>query len=564
MDGSSPTHARAARGRGSTDPGRAGATPPDPAVAAGLDALLGELELHLLVGDPTAIAARAATVLASARAAGHVVQAGRARLVMADAACRTDDVRGAVEVARLVLRGARDDGTEAALVVAARAEAVLAWSLHRMGLLGESLTHAVESVRLLPATAPAHLRVEHGMVRALLTSIQTPGGAYVREFDTVVAGAQELGDPRLLLMALNNYSWVHHTHGRSAEALPLVTRMQELVATCRLPMTSTVRDTIAAVLLDVGDLDGAERVGAGMLGPDVPENDARARPDALLTLAVIRSAQGAVSDALALVREAGRLAVEREIPEMVAMASEREADLLAELGDHEAAFAALRVSHRLSRLLRDTEAESRAAILHALFETERAHQRSLGFEELADRDALTGLWNRRHVDRVLPDLLVHRSPDDGPLSLAIIDVDDFKRINDTRSHQTGDAVLVRLGEVFGEVVPEPGFVARLGGEEFLVVVPGADAASALATCEATRAAVADQSWREITDGIRVTVSVGVTTVVAGTSVSTALAAADAALYDAKHAGRNRVRTHPLPPATTPDAPPVVADTARPA
>jgi len=518
-----------------------------PAAAADLEAVLRELELELLVGDPASIAARAAEVLVSARAAGQLAHAGRARLVMADAACRTDDVRGAVEVARAVLRSARDHGTEAGLVVAARAEVVLAWSLHRMGLLGESLTHAVEAVRLLPATAPVHLRIEHAMTRALLTATQSSGDAYVEEFQTVVADAEELGDPRLLLMTLNNYSWVHHTRGRSADALPLVARMQDVVRTRQLPVTSTILDTITSVLLDVGDLHGAERVGAGMLGPDVPENDARARPEALLTIAVIRTRQGRASDALDLVREARRLATDREIPELVAVSGEQEADLLAELGDHAAAFAALRASHGLSKLLRDQEAENRAAILHALFETERAHQRSLAFEQLAERDALTGLWNRRHVDRVLPELLASLLPDDGPLSLAIIDVDNFKRINDSRSHLTGDAVLVRLGELFGGLVPEPGFVARLGGEEFLLVVPGAEAASGLATCERTRAIVAGQQWRDITNGIRVTVSIGVTTAGPGTTVAAALAAADAALYEAKHAGRDRVRPHPIAP-----------------
>jgi len=274
----------------------------------------------------------------------------------------------------------------------------------------------------------------------------------------------------------------------------------------------------------------------------VPVTEARAEPEALLTLAKILDRRDAVGEALASVARAERMATERELPEIVAMATEHKAALLARTGDYRGAFEALTVSHATWKLVRDRESEDRASTLNALFETEQARQRSTTFELLAERDALTGLWNRRHIDRVLPRLLGAAQPGEGrPVSVAIIDVDNFKRLNDARSHETGDTVLVRFGELLSRAVAEPGFTARLGGEEFLMVMPHTGSAAALVLCQQVRDLVERQRWSALTDGLAVTVSIGLATARPGGTVSTVLREADAALYRAKDAGRNRVR-----------------------
>jgi len=489
--------------------------------------------------DPRGVAERAAVLLELARRHRLLVEAGRARLALADAAGRIDDVRGAVESARSILLQSRLRDEP---VVSARAEAVLAWCLFRMGAFGEAIVHAVESVRLLPADAPAHLRVDHTMVLALLNGLQSTDDGYIAAFDHVLAEAEQLDNTHLLLLTLNNYAFLHYTRGRAADALPLCDRIQALSGARNVPLTSTILDTIASVLLELGELQRAEDVARSNVEADVPVTEARAEPEALLTLAKILDRRDAVGEALASVARAERIATERELPEIVAMATEHKAALLARTGDYRGAFEALTVSHATWKLVRDRESEDRASTLNALFETEQARQRSTTFELLAERDALTGLWNRRHIDRVLPRLLGAAQPGEGrPVSVAIIDVDNFKRLNDARSHETGDTVLVRFGELLSRAVAEPGFTARLGGEEFLMVMPHTGSAAALVLCQQVRDLVERQRWSALTDGLAVTVSIGVATARPGGTVSTVLREADAALYRAKDAGRNRVR-----------------------
>jgi len=489
-------------------------------------------------------------VLKVARAHDLLEEAGRARLVIVDASGRGgEDVAGAIEAARAILIKARAQTVaepHGAWVVAARAEVVLAWCLYRMGLLGQALAHAVEAVRLLPAGAQPHLQVDHRMTLALLNGVQSPGDGYVAAFDAVLADVERLGDADLLVVALNNYAWLHHVHGRSVDAVPLIARIRMVSQARGLALSSTVLDTIASVLFDLGELAGAETVARAMVDPGVPDVEARAKPEALLTLAKIRARRGDPREALDLADHAERIATARQIPEVLAMATEQKAELLAELGDPLGAFQTLKASYATWRQVFSREAADRASTLHVLFETEQAHQRSLALEELAERDALTGLWNRRHADRALPELLSDEHREAGPVSLAIIDIDHFKNLNDTRSHSVGDAVLVRLGELLADVLPEPGFTARLGGEEFLLAMPDTEPAAALGVCESIRRLVTDHPWSALTGGLAVTVSIGFATATQPSSASTLLGAADNAPYRAKRSGRNTVRPTAIP------------------
>ncbi len=543
---------------GITDPGAggpvdaalAGVDVPDAArvgLVAAVEAELTDLECRRYT-DRRGIPGRAQQLLATARTHSLPAQAGRARLILADEASRGADIHGAVETARTILLRARAEG---ALTVAARSEAVIAWALDRMGARGEALTHAVEAVRLLPADGPPHLVVDHRMILALFNAQQTTDDTYVPVFDAVLADAERLGNPHLLLSVLNNYAWTLWDHGHPAAAVPLITRLQAAAGAAGIALNSTMLDTVASVLLDTGDLDGAEATGWVMVDPVTPDAEVRAAPEALLTLARIQLRRGRLEQALTLVVRAEALAVERDLPDVIATATLDKSRLLAQVGDHAGAYAALSVSHTTWVRVRDREADARAASLQALFETEQARQRSALFEELAERDALTGLWNRRHLDRILPALLTESHLTAAPLSVAILDVDHFKRINDERNHHTGDAVLGRLGELLHHHLPEPGFTARLGGEEFLLVMPGTDGADAHDRCEQTRLLIGAQQWDQITDGVPVTVSIGhatatpTTTPAPPSTTASLLGAADTALYTAKHRGRDQVQ-----PATT--------------
>lgn len=510
------------------------------ALVASVGEELADLECRRYT-DPRGIGGRARAVITVARANGLAAERSRARLIVADQASRSEDLAGAMDTARTILLQAQSRGQK---TVAARSEAVIAWCLWRMGAIGDALAHAVEAVRLLPPDAPPHLAVDHRMVLAMLGAMQSRDDGYIAEFDAVLAAAEEVRRPHLLLAVLNNYAWTHWDHGHADAALPLVDRLEALAESGGIPLNSTILDTVASVLLDTGDLERAEDVAVTMVDPAVAEAEVRATPEALLTLARIRHRRGHPRQALDLVLQAERIAAQRGLPEITATATMDKALLLAEIGDHRGAYESLLFSHRTWVRVRDREAEARAVSLHALFETEQAHQRSQIFQELAERDALTGLWNRRHLDRVLPGLLVDHQVGGRVLSVAIVDVDHFKVINDERNHLTGDAVLNRIGDVLRRLVPEPAFTARLGGEEFVIVLPDTDPVAAYAVCEQTRLLLWQQRWDAITDGLPVTVSIGFATSGPEATVSRILNAADEALYRAKRGGRDQVQPVP--------------------
>jgi diguanylate cyclase (GGDEF)-like protein len=179
-----------------------------------------------------------------------------------------------------------------------------------------------------------------------------------------------------------------------------------------------------------------------------------------------------------------------------------------------------------------------AGTLQAMYGVQVERRRRLLVEQLADTDSLTGLANRRHLNRHLDEQLGK------PMALALLDIDHFKQINDDHSHEVGDRVLAMLAETLTSTATAVGpssFVARIGGEEFVLVFPGARSEVVAVQYEAIRAAVEAAPWSELADGLEVTVSIGVAIDVAGTANrSELLARADSRLYDAKRSGRNRV------------------------
>ena len=163
---------------------------------------------------------------------------------------------------------------------------------------------------------------------------------------------------------------------------------------------------------------------------------------------------------------------------------------------------------------------------------------------LASTDALTGLPNRRQFDATLHKEWYRALRDATPLGLLMIDVDRFKPLNDRFGHQIGDAFLACVGRVIKDNVRRAAdMAARYGGEEFAVVLPGTAAAGALEIAEVIRRAVATADTRGIVDGgYPLTVSIGVaaTVALAGGGSASLVHSADAALYQAKRNGRNRV------------------------
>jgi diguanylate cyclase (GGDEF)-like protein len=166
------------------------------------------------------------------------------------------------------------------------------------------------------------------------------------------------------------------------------------------------------------------------------------------------------------------------------------------------------------------------------------------------RDALTSSYNRRYLDERLyrPVAGRHPSRPRPPLAIALIDLDRFKRVNDTYGHLVGDRVLRRVADLLQEELPEDGFCARYGGEEFVLWLPGVDAGAAVRIVDAARVRVARHPWSELQPGLRVTISAGLAHDAAAEpgaepSPERQLRCADTLLYAAKRAGRNKVAYH---------------------
>ena len=161
-------------------------------------------------------------------------------------------------------------------------------------------------------------------------------------------------------------------------------------------------------------------------------------------------------------------------------------------------------------------------------------------EELAALDELTGSFNRRCIMRMLDDEITRSRRTKAPCSIALIDLDWFKRINDTHGHPTGDEVLRTFAiTVFANIRTIDRF-GRYGGEEFLLVLPDTPGDTATRLLDRLRAIIADLDWSAFSPGMQITVSAGVTTLRPDESADTFLARADGALYAAKARGRNRI------------------------
>ncbi|MDD3765096.1 MAG: GGDEF domain-containing protein [Nevskiales bacterium] len=167
-------------------------------------------------------------------------------------------------------------------------------------------------------------------------------------------------------------------------------------------------------------------------------------------------------------------------------------------------------------------------------------------EQQTITDPLTGLYNRRYLDRRLEEELSRARRYGAPLTVLMVDIDHFKRVNDEHGHPAGDLALSYLGKLLLQIVRQSDIAARYGGEEFMVIAPQTPMATAAVLAERIRQQVESHkliitSQHGERSEIRLTVSIGVAGASqATTTVEELVADADAALYQAKQSGRNRV------------------------
>lgn len=199
-----------------------------------------------------------------------------------------------------------------------------------------------------------------------------------------------------------------------------------------------------------------------------------------------------------------------------------------------------RVQDRTSELQKTTE-----SLAAAVAETDELLSQKIKLlnqlERENRRDTLTMIANRRYLDEFLPREMDRARRYGHPLTIAMLDIDHFKAVNDNLGHAMGDRVLYTLANILVRELRTTDFAARYGGEEFVIVFPETVTRDAVSACDKLRTLIALHPWPRLAENLQLTVSFGVATMThPDQTMAQLLAAADRALYQAKSSGRNRV------------------------
>ena len=461
-------------------------------------------------------------------------------------------------------------------------------------LLGEqaaALTDFLEAQRVYK-TAGLHKEAEAGLgdIAAAYRRMGDHDKAleYLRQG---VAFAERQGDPGLLSVALLQTAFLHEDLGRHDEALAVQRRAIQVAAEHGLEYdVAAAHLAMASSLVKKGDFSGAEtalataRIGFERLGDKSNE--------AMLQLLEGMVLAGRGDDVLALEhydRATREFDADPNLRYQVDLYAARALSHEA-LGDYRAAMDDLKLERTGRRKLNDDARTQQSLLLQYQFDTarrdvenaqlqaeQRSQQQRLKVVERANRwqvaalisssllllllsvlflrqlrsmrrinrlaltDALTGVANRRHIE-VAAEQAVEQSRASGqPLAVLTFDLDWFKRINDGHGHASGDQVLVRVARACEAVLRQNDLLGRVGGEEFVVLLPNTPPEAALLVAERLRDSVHRLDLSDIAEDLGVTISLGLAMLrPQDDGLHDVIDRADAALYRAKDAGRNRV------------------------
>jgi diguanylate cyclase (GGDEF)-like protein len=295
-----------------------------------------------------------------------------------------------------------------------------------------------------------------------------------------------------------------------------------------------VANNIGIILHQRGHLDEAAAEYELSLELKEGVHDRHGTVETRTHLGRLRAAQGRTDDALELlvlaVQEAEQLGINPEL----ANACRELSDIHEARGDAAASLAWFKRFHAAERAVFDERSTERLLGLQVSYQLARAEQEG-------NTDGLTGLLNRRALDRRVHEEFARIRHDGDELAVALLDLDHFKQINDTFGHAIGDDVLRTVAGLLRDHTRTADVLARYGGEEFVVLLPGTGLTEATLAAEQLCERVRRYRWDRIHDDLAVTVSIGVATAADAPDPDTLLAIADRNLYQAKHAGKDRVR-----------------------
>jgi diguanylate cyclase (GGDEF)-like protein len=458
---------------------------------------------------------------------------------------------------------------------AATAFAGIGLCQHRLGAHDDavaSLLRALESARTQKLET-LEINIFNSLGSALISANRVEEAA--RYIETGIELAQATENYNLLTKLLLNQSLLARHRGDElavtdaaaaqaeyARGLALVTRALELArklgnpydeAHC-LGQTGTMLRLLHSRVEADEILKQTLELGRALNEPHVQAEALMERGSLLIAEGRLGEAQQCLSDAIVLARHIAARSVLAEACEALSLVLEKG-------GDHVSALALYKEFHavREAELAGSRKHAANAAQLWIDFQdaSRRASQyreraESLAADhaaltkkakvlaEVSEQDPLTGLLNRRGLDAHISSLVAAGEMNDVSLTVALLDVDLFKRINDTFSHSVGDTVLRRVASVIRAHCRQDDLPVRYGGDEFLLVLAGADLATGTRVLQRLKRASDACLWQAETPGLKVTLSIGIATHVRGTTIAATIAAADEALYAAKSAGRDRI------------------------
>ncbi len=398
----------------------------------------------------------------------------------------------------------------------------------------------------------------------------------VRLFEDALERARQMNDPPRLVTLIANLGETLNTLERSAEAVPLLLEGLQIARDHGLEMLKApTLVNLAEALTQLGELEQALIYYQQALQLVIQQGPPEGEIHCQLGMARIKLRQGQIASAVSNSQSALESAERLKLQQTSSEAHEVLTNAYKAQGSYQKALHHFEIYHALKQQRTEEIAEQRLRVVNAQFEVRRARsetedQRSRNLElsnalsrleqlnadksdllqqlevktreleRLAFIDPLTGLANRRQLEAALSSAFEAAQSASQPLALAMMDIDDFKDINDRFTHQIGDEVLVQVAGLIRDSLRVTDLASRYGGEEFLVVLPNTTDAQAFEICEGLRARVERFDWSIIKAGLSVTLSIGACTNRLVHLPKQMIATADANMYAAKRSGKNGV------------------------
>ncbi|MEM9181758.1 MAG: diguanylate cyclase [Pseudomonadota bacterium] len=470
----------------------------------------------------------------------------------------------AAESARGFLAQDDIEPSRAAQAMALEGAALVQLGLYRDGLDALRLSinlHLEHDQREKTGFAHNYIGIAHEELGDLQQAYQN--------YEQALALANHTADRSLQARVLANMGDAMASEGRFDDALKQLERAaRQAEQSGENAMLGWIEGARARALAAKGDVEAAGEWFASAIAHCHQDKETRSEAEILLHFSDYLASLGHQTQALENLNSALRIFRAVNARSGVGRAHEKLAQLAEEMGDFEAALTHFREYHQVQTDMLEELATERVQSMVNQRDLERAqmeravsHLRNVELaealkeveaqkaelERLSIRDPLTGTYNRRYLDSCLGKEYNFAERHGTALSLAVLDLDHFKQVNDQYSHTVGDEVLKQLVELLLDRVRTEDVLARFGGEEFVLVMPGTDEAGSVRACEKLRVAVERCSWEALESGLKVTISIGVADNQGTCGWSEMMSKADRRLYRAKDAGRNQVFPRPENP-----------------